>query len=928
MVLLSIGILISVSSCKTTKKREDVSKAAKAYQNTTSYYNGYFNAEELYQNSLNVLNQTYKDDYQKILPVYTYRAVASTKPVSQDLDKVVEKLSRVINLKRASDWVDDSYLLLGKAQYLKQDFEKAEKTFEYFSDEMNPAFKKSLAKLAKKKSDKTNDKNKSKKQNTKVKNKKVLKKDLAKNEVKNTEVPELTTNQPKTIHSIGTPKDWNTYNEGLIWMAKTYIERDKLAGANYLISRLESEPMEDDLKKDFYLLKSYYYLEQKKYDEAIKPLISAVGFASSSKEKARYSYILGQLFEKQNNTKEAYEYFKKVGEYKPDYDLEFNAKLKLLKNYSGKSDEYAMKELKQLLNEDKYAEYLDIIYYTMGEAQFNKNNIPEAITSFNLSLRNNNGNSPLKAETYYKLGNIKFDNQEFVMAKKYFDSCLVVMAKNDERYNNTQNLSSNLTEIAINLETITLQDSLIKISKMSKDEQMALATGIRKKQLEEEVKRKTAEKNVSRNLANNSQLAMADGQMGLQGKTMDRINASSFFAYNETARKTGVDEFIKKWGNIRLEDNWRRSNKSSSDYFEETKISADEIKLTDTEMNAILGNYPRNPEQVEEAELKIRNAMLQLGILYREKLLNYDKSVEILEKLLNRFSGFTDECKAMYFLQMSYKDIGKFENAESWVSKMKNTYPDCVYSKILTDPEFTKKANKARDTKAIYYENIYNAFTSGNYDAVQTMINKSPVDLIADQKYKIKIDFIQAKITGKTKGKDEYILALEDFLKQYPDSKEAISVRETLRFIKGDKDTFSKLIYEENIEEFTYEGDKMHYIVVIIKEISDQDIEEVKTTIANYNNTYYKLDRLKLSNIYFDTKGVDQIILMRKFDTAEGAMKYYNDVKKQSSDFIRGDLKYEIFAISQKNYREIIKQKSVEKYKIFFNKNYIEQQKK
>ncbi|MBK7095692.1 MAG: hypothetical protein IPH57_11820 [Saprospiraceae bacterium] len=151
LFLLLFGIFLSVSSCKTTKKREDVSKAAKAYQNTTSYYNGYFNADELYQNSLMVLNQSYKDDYQKILPLYTYRAVASTKSVAQDLDKVVEKLSRVINLKRASEWVDDSYLLIGKAQYLKQDFEKAQKTFEYFSDEMNPAFKKSLAKAAKRK---------------------------------------------------------------------------------------------------------------------------------------------------------------------------------------------------------------------------------------------------------------------------------------------------------------------------------------------------------------------------------------------------------------------------------------------------------------------------------------------------------------------------------------------------------------------------------------------------------------------------------------------------------------------------------------------------------------------------------------------------------------------------------------------------------
>ena len=925
LILLSLGILLI--ACKTTKKREDVSKTAKAYQNMTSYYNGYFNAEEIYQNSLNVLNQSHKDDYQKILPLYKYRAVENTKSVAQDLDKVVEKLSRVINLKRAADWVDDSYLLMGKAQYVKQDFEKAQKTFEYFSDEMNPAFKKSLAKSAKKKNDKKNKKTKAASEK-KSKNTKVLKKDRMKMEAK-AETVETKASVPKISHSIGSEKDWNTYNEGLIWMAKTYVERDKHARANYLISRLESEMMDNDLKKDLYLLKTYFFLNQKKYGDAVKPLASAIDVASSGKEKARYSFILGQLYEKLKNSEKAYEYFKKVGELKPDYDLEFNAKLKLLKNYSGKSDEFAKKELEQLLKEEKYLEYQDIIYFTLGEIEFNKNNISEAISNFNLSLRENNGNSPLKADTYYNLGNIKFDRQEFVPAKKYYDSCLISMVKTDERYEDIQNLSSNLTEIAVNLETITLQDSLIKISQMSKEDQMALATNIKKKQLEEEAKRKQEEKKSSTKSKNRTQLALGGAQMGMQGKTMDsRGTSSSFFAYNETALMAGKAEFTKKWGNIRLEDNWRRSNKSSSNYFEDTKVSAEDIKLTDSEMNAILGNFPRNPEQVEEAEIKIRNAMLQLGVLYREKLFNYEKSVDILERLLSRFSNFEDECKAIYYLQMSYKNLGKFDNAESCISKMKINFPDCVYTKILTDPEFAKKANKVQDAKAMYYQDIYNAFTSQNYIAAQNKITSAPAELLADAKYKIKIDFLQAKLIGKNKGKDEYILALEDFLKLYPDSKEAISVRETLRFLKGDKDTFSKLIYEENTEDFTYEGDKMHYIIIIVKNISDQEIEVVKSSVSNYNNTYYKLDRLKLSNIYFDTKGVDQIILLRKFDTAEGAMKYYNDIKKQSSDFIKGNVSYDVFAISQKNYREVIKQKSVDNYSVFFNKNYVEKHKK
>ncbi len=714
----------------------------------------------------------------------------------------------------------------------------------------------------------------------------------------------------------------------MIWLAKTYIERDKHAGAHYLISRLEGEHLSEDLTKELYLLKSYYFLDQKKFDEAIKPLSKAIENTSSKKEKARYYYILGQLFEKQDNTKEAYECFKKTGENNPDYDLEFNATLKLLKNYSGNSEEYAMKQLKNLLHEEKYAEYQDIIYYTMGETQFKNKNISEAVSNYNLSLRKNKDNNALKAEVYYKLGNIRFEGQEFIMAKKYFDSCLVNLPKTDERYNDVQNLSSNLSEIAINLETITLQDSLIRISKMSKEEQIALATTIKKKQLEEEAKKKKAEKEFQNKSQRDNKMALGGAEMGLQGKTGERIKSSSFFAYNDAAINAGISEFTKKWGNIRLEDNWRRSNKSSSEYFEESKLAAEDIKLSDVEANAILGNYPKNDEQREEAEQKIRNAMLELGILYREKLFNYEKSADILQKLLEKYPGFNDECKAMYYLQMSLKNLGNFEKAGLWIDKMKNRFPDCVYTKILTDPDFAKNANKALNAKEMYYEDLFNTYNNNDFAGAQLKINNAPKDLISDLKYKIKIDYLQAKLYGKTKGKDEYILALEDFIKQYPDSQEAISVRETLRFLKGDKDTFSKIIYEEEADEFTFEGDKMHYIIILVKKINEQEIEQIKTDLSNYNNTYYKLDRLKLSNIYFDTKGEDQIILIRKFDTAEGAMKYYNDSNKNKGDFVKGNYEFEVYAISQRNYREVIKQKSVEKYRVYFNKAYVEQLKK
>lgn len=914
--IFSLLILLSVSSCKTTKRKDEVSKLGKFYQNTTSYYNGYFNANEIYQNTLLVLDEMHKDDYNKILPLYTYRDVSDTKSVAQDLDKVVEKLARVINLHRAADWVDDSYLLMGKAQYVKQDFEQAQKVFEYFVDEMNPAYKKSGYKTNKKKSGKSKSSKSRKKKSKRKKKKKSRKK-------KKDSKQEIATVSHTTFHAKGSQEDWNTYNEGLLWMAKTYMERDKWASAYYLLTRLKNENLSDKLKRELAKTTAYYYLKQKKYGDAIKPMHDAFILTKKKKDKARLAFILGQIYETLNNQKDAYAIYKTIEKLNPDYELEFNTKLKILKNYSGTSDKYALKEIKKLLKEEKYEEYQDKIYYTMAEIMLKRNNIDKAITYLNKSISKNKNNPALKAETYYKLGNINFDNQDYISSKLYYDSTLMSLDKKDERYTDIKNLSDNLKGIAKDLQTIALQDSLIKISKMSKDEQMELALTIKKKELEE--KRKKEEQKKQSNTISERMGVQAPGIMGMApGKSPKRLKKSSFFAYNPTAVKAGIEEFKKKWGVMRLEDNWRRSNKNDSNYEdEEADIDEDNLTLSKNEVNTILRDVPKTPDQLEQANTKIIMAMIDLGGLYRDKLNNYKKSVEILEELFNRYSDFDNECKALYYLQFSYKDLNEFSKGEEIVKKMSGKYPDCIYTKILTNPDFVNSNKNKVNLKEIYYQDIFKLYKKGDYKTAFAKITNASADIKKDKKYKIKMDFLNAKLLGKLKGKNEYILALEDFIKQYPNTPESISAKETLRFLKGDKDAFSKLIYEEDLQKFSYQPDKMHYILIVVHNVNDNEMKTIKTSISKYNKKYYKLNRLRLSNIYFDTKGIDQVILIRKFESAESAMKYYNQIEKNPDEYINHKYNYEIFAVSQKNYREVIKQKSVKNYKEFFQRFYL-----
>ena len=72
------------------KAKNDVSKLSKFYHNVTSEYNGYFNANELYEASLLTFKRKNNDNYTKILEVYDHLTVPDPKIVNADLDKAIE----------------------------------------------------------------------------------------------------------------------------------------------------------------------------------------------------------------------------------------------------------------------------------------------------------------------------------------------------------------------------------------------------------------------------------------------------------------------------------------------------------------------------------------------------------------------------------------------------------------------------------------------------------------------------------------------------------------------------------------------------------------------------------------------------------------------------------------------------------------------
>jgi tetratricopeptide (TPR) repeat protein len=901
--LLVMIAMLSIAGCTTTKRKGDVSKGGKVYHNTTALYNGYFNANELYQKSMVTLLDQHQDSYTRLLSLYPYRDVKDASAVIPDLNIAIEKVSRVINMHRVSDWTDDAYLLIGKSQYLKQDFETAEKTLEYFVNEMHPV--KLTVQKAKDAS----------KDGKKSKSKKSSKKSTSKSSAKKSNTQNNATAVAGTIDSKF------AYAEGLIWMAKTYIERERWPSAMYMISKLESENSDPDLTPDIQVVKAYYFIKNKNFREAVAPLTKAIETADK-KDKARYAYILAQIHESLGQSAEAGKMYSFAYENTKDYNLEFNARLNAFKNSSSTahSSQDVLKELDKMLREEKFAEYKDQIYYTKAEIYAKTGDIEESEKYYRLSLSHNTSNTDLKTEIYHLLANRYFEKESYLEAKNYFDSTLMFMHKTDERFALTSKYANNLRLIATNLETIQLQDSLIALSFKSREEQEAIAIKIKE---EREKNRK-----LQQAVENKSPVTMA-GDQGI-----DRTNAgrdlstmSSFFAYNQNSVRIGKMDFERKWEFRALEDDWRRSAKSSgrSNDEDEEQVTQSE-KLTDAEFRTFMKDVPNTEQALTAAQNQIQKAMLNLGILYKDNLENHKLSAEILERLVSKYPDFEDNCKAMYYIYLAYNNMSQKDNAQQVVNRMASNYPDCSFTLALTKEGYLAEQMKKLNTKENLYQEVFTLYKAENYKAAHKRIQDNKSQFETDPGYAVKFDFIEAVCVGNIDGKEAYIKSMENLIARYPNTPEEIKAKEMLRFLKGDRQAFDPIIYKEGVEAFDLEGDKMHYIFVVLYNVDQNQLNEAKKEISSYNSKFYKQDGLRISNIYLDTNESVQIILIRKFDDKDRSMKYYYELETRSEEFLNKSFNFEVFSISQKNYREVIKQRSVNAYREYFAKTYLEKE--
>lgn len=124
---LALVILLFSGACSSERN----TFTNRTFHNVTAHFNAYYLADVKLKEVETEVFQNYKEDFTQILPVFIPFDSSTIQSNAEKLQSSRELASKAIEWHRISNWVDDSYYLLGKLDYYQSHFDDAKNTFKY-----------------------------------------------------------------------------------------------------------------------------------------------------------------------------------------------------------------------------------------------------------------------------------------------------------------------------------------------------------------------------------------------------------------------------------------------------------------------------------------------------------------------------------------------------------------------------------------------------------------------------------------------------------------------------------------------------------------------------------------------------------------------------------------------------------------------------
>ena len=894
--ILLAFLLIVIAGCSVEKN----TRVNRAYHNLTAHYNILFNGKESLKSGVSRINETVEDDYTKMLLVYKSSDPGTGQTATSEMETAIMKASKLIKL----------HSITKKPKRRKRRSESYKKfaskeEFNKWVDDSYLLMGQSYFYM--------------------------------KNYISAIE------NFSFVLRKFS---EEDTKYDALVWLVRAYTEMERYNEALETIQNIDGdEDFPKRLNDEFALAVAHFHIKQNEYEEAIPHMRLAVKSSFLDKNKARYKYILAQLYQETGNEMMASETFREVARMNPPYIMAFNARINAAGTFTGEGDiDKLKKDLRKMLKDVKNLEFRDQIYYALADIFLAENNKATAVDMYKKSAASSSVNMYQRALSCLTLADIYFEEQNYEGAQSYYDSAMVVIDENYPDYKTIQSRYQSLSRLVENLSTVVVEDSLQRIALLSDAERTQLVTQWIKEAQEEEERLRQLE---NAQMLDRSFFRMNQNRFGLNRQQQ----GSGWYFYNPTTVAYGKSEFERLWGKRSLEDDWRRGNKSTSsdeDFAElegegENGEEVKEVRVEDPKNREYyLQDVPLTDKLMEASHERIRDALFNAGRIFKQDYSNFQRSIDSYEDLIERYPENIYQLTALFELWDLYGKIENPERSNYYKNLVINSYPESKYAKYLINPNYFIELEARKDSLNNLYQQAFYNYSRGNYQEtgrlVDQMLTMEPDSLIEP-----KIDFLGVIADGTQTDWTQFGRLLIDHTKKYPTSATKPLAEDILELISDSTlADYQKLIeigylnetiqneelMDENLAEndefggkFSYDEDLLHYFVIAYPRRSGVDINRLKFDIANYNIDHYtKIDfDIEIQNLSSD----QSLLTVRALEDKQQSLIYFRSIIRQREVFeTLADVEYINFMASSYNYREITSDRNYTEYLKFFIKNY------
>ena len=749
------------------------------------------------------------------------------------------------------------------------------------------------------------------------------------------------------------------YGRARAWLAKSYIEQDWLYDAEDVIRNMQRDSIHWRAQKEWDFTYADYYIHTGDYDKAIPYLKKSIDHEMRKKQKARLCFLLGQLYAATGKNAEAYKAFKSVVRKNPPYELEFNARIAMTEVMGASQAKKMVGKLKRMAASDKNKDYLDQVYYAIGNIYLAQKDTLKAISNYEKGNKKATRSGIEKGVLLLKLGDLYWQQEKFSDAQRCYGEAIGLLDKDRKDYEQLSARSKVLDELVPYTDAIHLQDSLQALAKMSeKDRNAAIDRVIAElKRQEKEQKRLEDEKNAQQTMQRNGAMGNRNNtnrNNTAQTQQNNRQNAVWYF-YNAMAVQQGKQAFEKLWGKRENTDNWQRVNKTvvgnlngdaDMELTEEQKDSIAKAELAQDSLEQLkdsaqndphkreyyLAQIPFTEDQVATSNLAIMDGLYNSGVIFKDKLDNLDLSKKQFTRLETQYPDFEQKADMYYHLFLLYSRLGQHDVAAGYVEKLKAEYPDNQWTILLTDPYFKENAQFGVHIEDSLYAATYDAFKADRLSEAKANAQISATRFpLGENRDKFLFIGGLAKLNdGDSKGCVDDMKAV---VEKFPQSKLAemagmivngVNAGKPLhgaRFDLGDVWTrrTAVLADSDSINAKTFDAERNTEFVFMLAYVPDSvDENKLLYQMAKVNFTHYVVRNFDLA--IEDANGLRRMVV-RGFRNYDEALQYARGLSEQAGlqQLLSG---CKAIVISDKNLPLLGTNFSYADYQNFYDKNF------